>query len=86
MIKEYVIKDLFWNPSNCEYECDKNCDFSEYLDYENFKCRKKIVDKLIDECTENIEEIKLAEITLFENEYNYKYGSCKVYIVFMIIL
>ena len=81
-----MIKDLFWNPSNGEYECDKNCDFSEYLDYENFKCRKKIVDKLIDECTENIEEIKLAEITLFENEYNYKYGSCKVYIVFMVIL
>ena len=37
---------------------------------------KKIVDKLIDECTETIEEVKLAEITLFENENNYKYGSC----------
>ena len=33
-------KGFIWNPSNCE--CDKNCDFSEYLDYENCKCRKKI--------------------------------------------
>ena len=33
-------KGFTWNPSNCEYECDKNCDFSEYLDYENCKCRK----------------------------------------------
>ena len=27
-----------WNPSNCEYECDKSCDVGEYLDYENCKC------------------------------------------------
>ena len=56
------------------------------LDYENCKCRKKLVDKLIDDCTETIEKVKLAEITLFENESNYKYGSCKVYIVFMIVV
>ena len=28
-------KGFSWNPSNCECECDKNCDFNEYLDYEN---------------------------------------------------
>ena len=53
-------KEFIWNLSNCECECDKNCDFSECLDYENCKCRKKLVDKLIDECTETIEEVKLA--------------------------
>ena len=37
--------------------------------------KKKLVDKLIDECTETIEEVKLAEITLFENESSYKYKS-----------
>ena len=61
-------KGFIWNPSNCECECNKNCDFSEYLDNENCKCRKKLVDKLIDECTQTIEEVKLAKITLFENE------------------
>ena len=58
----------------------------EYLDYENSKCRKKFVDKLIDECTETIEEVKLAEITLFENKNNYKYASCRVYVVLMIVV
>ena len=48
--------------------------------------QKKLVDKLIDECTETIEEVKLAEITIFENENENKYGSCKVYIVLMIVV
>ena len=74
------------NPSNCECECDTNCDFSEYLDYENCKWRKKVVDKLIDQCTETIEEVKFAEITIFENENENKYGSCKVYIALMIVV
>ena len=49
-------KGFIWNPSICECEFDKTCDIGEYLDYENWKCRKKIVDKLIDECTETIQE------------------------------
>ena len=62
-------------------ECDKACDTGEYLDYEHCKCRKKLVDKLIDECTETIEELKLAKITLGDNKNNYKCSSCTVYIV-----
>ena len=50
-------KRSIWNPSNCECKCDKSSDVGEYLDYENCKCRKKLVDKLVEECTENIEEI-----------------------------
>ena len=81
-----MIKDFIWNPSNCECECDKNCDIDEYLDYKSCKCRKKLADKLIDECTETIEEVKLANITLAENENSYyKCSSCKVNIVFMIV-
>ena len=45
---------------------------------------KKLVGKLIDECTETNEEVKLDEITLFENENHY--GSCKVYIVLMVVV
>ena len=46
--KELIDKDVCdkgyaWNPSNCEFECDKSCDFGEYLDYENCKCRKSLV-------------------------------------------
>ena len=78
-------KGFIWNPINCECECDKTCDIGEYLDYQNCKCRKKWVDKLIDECTETIEEVKLARITLAENGNNHKYSSCTVYIVLMIL-
>ena len=49
-------KGYIWSPSNCECECDKSCDVGEYLDYKNCKCRKRLVDKLVDECNENIDE------------------------------
>ena len=78
-------KGFIWNPSNCECECDKACDVGEYLDYENCKCRKKLVDKLVDECTETAEEVKLGRITYAENENNHKCSSCTVYIVLMIV-
>ena len=43
--------------------------------------QKKLVDKLVDECTETVEEVKLAKITLAENENSYKCSSCTVYTV-----
>ena len=68
----------------CECECDKSCVVAEYLGYENFKCRKKIANKLIEECTETIEEVKLAQITLSEDKNERK---CMLYIVlFSIVL
>ena len=42
-------KRFILNPSNCE--CDKSCNTGEYLDYSNCKCRKKLVDPLIEKCT-----------------------------------
>ena len=45
-----------------------------------------LVNKLVDECTEVIEEVKLAEITLAENENNYKCSSCSVYCIDSIFL
>ena len=86
IVKGICDKGFIWNHSNCECECDKNCDFGEYLDYENCKCRKKLVDKLIDECTETVAEVKLPKITLTENENEKKYSSCIVYIVLMIVV
>ena len=47
---------------------------------------KKLVDKLVDECTETVEEEKLAKITLAENESGDKYSSCTVYIALMIVV
>ena len=61
-------KRFIWNPSNREFECDKPCDVGKYLDYKTRKCRNKFVDQLVDECAETVEEVKLAKITLAENE------------------
>ena len=79
-------KGFIWNPSNCECERDKTGEIGEYLDYENCKCRKKSVDKLVDKCTEAIEEVKLAKITFAENGSENKYSSCTVYIELMIVV
>ena len=69
------------NPSNCECECDKLCDLGEYLDYENFKCRKGLADKLVEECNENIDKEKLTEIALFEHK-----NECSCYDTVFIVL
>ena len=78
-----MTKDFIWNPSNCECECDKSCDIGEYLDYSNCKCRKRMIDKLVEEGTENINKVKINN----ENEHKKEYRSCIMYIVlFSIIL
>ena len=48
-------KRFIWNPSNCECKCGKSCDVGNYLDYKNRKFRNKLVDKLVEECSENID-------------------------------
>ena len=70
-------KWFIWNPSN--------------LDYENCKCRKKLVDKLTKECTENVEEVKLAKITSVElhsakNKNKHKCNSCTLCIMLFSII
>ena len=57
-------KGFICNPSNCECECDKSCDVGEYLDYKSCTCRKRLVDKLVEECTEIADEVNLARIIL----------------------
>ena len=81
--KEVCDKGFIWKPGNCECECDKSCNISQYLDYSDCKCKKKLIDPLIEECTENDDETKLVNITLAENENNYEHSSCKVYIILM---
>ena len=69
-------KGFICNPSNCECKlCDKACDVGEYLDYENCKCRKSLVDKLVDECDENIDE----KIKILDK------NKCKTCILFIVL-
>ena len=77
-------KGFFWDPFSCECECDKSCDFGEYLDYKSCKCRKRIIDKLVEECSENmygnetLDIIPLDSIAI--NVYKKICNHCIVYI------
>ena len=42
---------------------------------------EKMVDKLVPECAEFVEEVKLAKITLTKNENKHKCSSCTLHIV-----
>ena len=78
--KETWDKGFLWSPSNCECECDESCDVGEYLDYENCKCRKRLIDKLVEECNENIDRKEMIyNETLNENICN----SCRMYLYYL---
>ena len=79
-------KRFIWNPSNCERKCDKSCDIGEYLDHENCNCRKKLIDKLVEERTENIGETRLFEKTSAKNKNKHKCSCCTLYIVLFSII
>ena len=57
--KEICDEGFIWNPSNSECEWDKLCNAGEYLDYVTCKCRKRLIDKPVEEYSENINEKKL---------------------------
>ena len=79
--KEIFDNGFIWNPTNCECECDKSCDVGEYLDYEKCKCRKRLIDKLVEECNENIDGNEINNVTL--NEYKNVCESCAICIVLL---
>ena len=54
---------------------------AEYLDYSNCKCRKKLVDKLVEKCTKSIDKVEIAS----KNEHK-KCSSCTLYIVLFSII
>ena len=61
-------------------------DFSKLSDVvKNDDVKKTVYDQLvaplIDECTETVEEVKLAKTILAEKENSYKCNSCKVFVV-----
>ena len=82
-------KGFTWNPSNCECEFDKSYDIGEYSDYKNFRHKKRIIDKLVEECSENIDgnEMLYSETlnAIPLNVYKKACHSCMVYIVLLVI-
>ena len=87
LTKKYVINNLFGILVIVSVNAI-NHDVGEYLDYANCKCRKMLIDKLVEECTENIDEVKIAKITLMESiEIENKCKcSCTIYVVLIVIV
>ena len=82
--KEIWDKGFIWNPCNCDCECDKSCGVGQYLDYENCKFRKRIVDELVEECSENIDGNEMIYNGTLNN-YGNVCNPCTIYIVLFII-
>ena len=77
-------KGFIWNLSTCECKCDKSCDIGQYLDCKNRKCQEEITDKLVEECSENIDVNEMIyNATL--NDHRKVFNSCKIYIVLLVI-
>ena len=82
-------KIFIWNSINCESECDKSCDIREYLNYKNCKCRKRIIDKLVEEYSKNIDGDEMLFNKTLDviplNVYKRVCSSCMVYIVLFVV-
>ena len=66
-------------------ECDKSCNVGEYLDYENCKCRKQLVHKLVEEYSWNIDGNKMCYNSTLR-DYERVCNSCTIYIVLFVIV
>ena len=75
---------FIWNPSNWECECDKLCEIGKYLNYTNCKCRKELISKLVEECSENTRENKMIYNETL-NDYGKVCNSGKIHIVLFVI-
>ena len=84
--KQSCDKGFIWNPSNYNCCCDKSCNIREYLDYQNCKCRNKILGELIEECSENIDENEMiCNETVNGSLGDYNCGPCTLYIVLSVV-
>ena len=64
--------------------------FGEDIDYKTSKRRKTLIDKLVEECCENIDEKKLHQNKMIYNsnlnDYEKICRFCKVYIIMVVIV
>ena len=74
--------EFIWNPRI--YEFDQSCDVGEYLDYANCKCRKRLIDKLVLECEDEILN-KTDAISITDKKVTCK-NNCLIYIILLTIM
>ena len=72
-------KGYISNPSNCKCECDKSCNTSQYLDHLDCKCKKEIVDLIVEQDIEYDDNNKTKIVNKTVK------NSCNVYIILTLI-
>ena len=74
---------FIWNPSICEYECNKSCDVRKYSDYESYKSRKRLIYKLVEEFSEDTDGNEIfGKVAL--NGYRKVCRFCIIHIVLLV--
>ena len=87
--KEDLIDELvcdkgdIWNPSTCTCDCNKYCEVGQYLDYDNCVCRKKLIDYLIEQCTNIVNTENKNNLINNDNNDNNIYFI--LFIIFLIL-
>ena len=61
-------KGYTWNPSTCECQCDTWCKPGQYLDYKKCVCKNKLIGRIIEECTNVINETTINNKDNIEND------------------
>ena len=73
-------KGYMWNPSTCECQCDKWCKQEQYLDHKNCVSKNKLIGRVIEECTNVINETMINNKDNITNINTY----LTLFIVFLI--
>ena len=61
-------KGYKWNPSTCKCQCDTWCKPGQYLDYKKCVCKNKLIGRIIEECTNVINETMINNKDNIEND------------------
>ena len=75
-----------WNPSTCECQCDIWCKPGKYLDHKNCICKNKLIGRVIEECTNVINETMINNKDNIANDNTITNISIGLFSIVMFIL
>ena len=78
-------KGYTWNSSTCECECDMRCKPGQNLDHKDGICKNKLIGRVIEECTNVINETMINnKDNITNNNHNNNNTYLILFIVFLI--
>ena len=79
-------KGYTWNPSTCEWQCDTWCKPGQYLDYKECVYKNKLIGRIIEECTNVINETMINNKDNIENDNTITNIFIELFSIVMFIL